>query len=191
MIDMQGAADLIPLLPFAAFYSSILCGFLLDLMVEFAKRFRPALSGNAIAQWGRAVICVGVLVLGAGRAHAYRLDFPTLKDQDSDVASITANLKTGDKIFVHGVTEVLVLSGLNNASKYFLLDRGKDAYLDVLEPGGFDGWLERLKSEKPKVVLLDRLKRVDRRASFHAWVKQDYEAHEGLLFKYYVRRGDQ
>ena len=191
MIDMQGGADLIPLLPFVAIYSSILFGFLLDLAGDLAKRFRPAHNGNTIAKWGRAVICLGVLALGGGRAYAYRLDFPTLKDQDSEVASITANLETGDKIFVHGLTEVLVLSGLNNASKYFLLDRGKDAYLDLVEPGGFDGWLERLKAENPTVVLLDRLKRVDRRASFQSWVKENYEARKGLLFTYYVRRGDQ
>jgi hypothetical protein len=191
MIDMQGGADLIPLLPFVGIFSAILFGFLLDFAVDLATRFRPAQNAAAIEKWGRAAVCFAVLALGAGRAYSYRLGSPTLKDQDVEVSGITANLESGDKIFVHGLTEVLVLSGLNNASKYFLLDRGKDGYLDLLEPGGFDGWFDRLKAEKPKVVLVDRLKRVDRRASFQSWVNENYEAREGPLFKYYLRRDNE
>lgn len=191
MIDMQGGADLIPLLPFVAIFSSILFGFLLHLAVGVALRFRPALGVNAIEEWGRAVVCLAILGFGAGRAFGYRLSSPTLHDQDAEVAAITANLRPGDKIFVHGSTEVLVLSGLNNASKHFLLDRGKDKYLDVVEPGGFDGWFERLKAEHPRVVLLDRLVRVGRRARFQAWVNEDYEQQEGPLFTYYVRRNNE
>lgn len=107
------------------------------------------------------------------------------------IGRLGRTIDDGDKIFVHGSTDVLVLSGLDNASKYFLLDRGKDKYLDVVEPGGFDGWFERLKAEHPRVVLLDRLTRVGRRARFQAWVNEDYEMREGPLFTYYVRRNNE
>lgn len=136
----------------------------------------------------RAAVVLVVIAVGVAKAKAYHLDFPTLNDQDEGVAAITANLTPRDSIFVHGQTEVLVLSGLENASRYFLLDRGKDRYLDQLEPGGFDGWLQRLKEQNPKVVVLDRLRKVDRRDSLTAWVKQFYIAHQDRIFTYYVRR---
>ena len=94
----------------------------------------------------------------------------------------------GEKIFVHGNAEILVLSGLTNASKYFLLDRGKDGYLDQVEEGGFNGWLDRLKNERPKVVVLDRLKTLGHSADLKEWVETDYDEHQGRVFTFYVRK---
>ena len=70
-----------------------------------------------------------------------RVESPTLKDQEAEVAEITSHLAPGDQIYVHGLAEILVLSRLSNADKHFFLDRGKDNYLDRVEPGGFAGWL--------------------------------------------------
>jgi hypothetical protein len=89
---------------------------------------------------------------------------------------------------VHGLAEILVLSKLSNADKHFFLDRGKDNYLDRVEPGGFAGWLDRLKAKRPKVVALERMKFVERKEDFYDWVGTDYEEHKGRLFTYYLRR---
>jgi hypothetical protein len=98
-------------------------------------------------------------------------------------------LEPGDKIFVHGRTEILVLSGLTNASKYFLLDRGKAQYLDQVEPGGFNGWLERLKAERPKIVALDRLGEGGPLERLEEWVAADYDLRINRVFAYYIRKG--
>jgi len=67
-----------------------------------------------------------------------------------------------------------VLGRLSNASKYFLLDRGKDVFLDVVEPGGFAGWLERLKAERPKIIALNRFEDMEHEKNFRAWAAADY-----------------
>ncbi len=81
-----------------------------------------------------------------------------------------------------------MLARLSNASRYFFLDRGKDRYLDGLEPGGFAGWFERLKSERPRIVALARLGAVDHEKDFLDWVATDYEPRLSRVFNYYVRR---
>jgi hypothetical protein len=100
-------------------------------------------------------------------------------------------LQPEDKVFVYGSTQILVLSGLNNASKYFYLDRGKDQYLDQVEPGGFEGWLERLKSERPKVIALSRIAPADRIGELQVWAAQEYDLSVNPVFTYYLRRDRQ
>jgi hypothetical protein len=129
-----------------------------------------------------------ILILSVGDAFLVRVGFPTLKDQDGEVAEITSHLQAGDVIYVHGRSEILVLSGLTDADKHFFLDRGKDVYLDRVEPGGFAGWLERLKAKQPKVVAIERTKFVERKDDFDDWVRADYEEHKGRIFTYYLRK---
>ncbi|MEK6286593.1 MAG: hypothetical protein AABO57_12705 [Acidobacteriota bacterium] len=123
-------------------------------------------------------------------AVLFECGFPTLKDQDELVAEIVSQLDAGDTVFVHGQTEILVLGRLTNASKYFFLDKGKDGYLDRVEPGGFAGWFERLKAERPKVVGLSRLGGVDHAQDFLDWVAASYEPRADRIFTYYVRKPD-
>ncbi|HTG14140.1 MAG TPA: hypothetical protein VK747_02620, partial [Blastocatellia bacterium] len=119
-----------------------------------------------------------------------RVGFPTLKDQDEEVAEITSHLQPGDAIYAHGRSEILVLSGLTNADKHYFLDRGKDVYLDRVEPGGFAGWLERLKAKQPKVVAIERTKFVERKDDFDDWLRADYEEHKGRIFTYYLKKAN-
>jgi hypothetical protein len=189
MVDIQGGADLIPLLPFVAAFAALALVFALELAGGLIARKTSRPTRAAVEGFGYALLCAFIFVLNVSDAFFIDRTFPTLKDQQAEVAEITSYLQPGDKIFVHGQAEILVLSGLTNASKYFLLDRGKDGYLDQVEPGGFAGWFERLKAERPKVVALDRLKTLDHTEDFQAWVSSDYEAHEGRIFTYYVRKG--
>jgi hypothetical protein len=99
-----------------------------------------------------------------------------------------SHFQPGDSIYVHGAAEVLALSGLDNASKYFLLDRGKDRYLDVVEEGGFYGWLGRMKEGRPKIVVLTRMKKVRHRKDFYGWVEEGYEPRKNPVFSYYLRK---
>jgi hypothetical protein len=131
-----------------------------------------------------------IFALNVADAFSYERRPPTLADQDADVREITSYLQPGDKIFVHGTVEILVLSGMTNASKYFFIDRGKDDYLATIEPGGFEGWFERLKAERPKIVALSRFQVVGRKKDFYDWVAADYEQHKGNAISYYVRTSE-
>ncbi|HEX8185804.1 MAG TPA: hypothetical protein VF747_13655, partial [Blastocatellia bacterium] len=187
VIDIQGGADLIPFLPFVAMFAAVALLLLVEQAAALLARARPSLKDAPLEVWGSAAISVFVLALAVSDSIAGARDF-TLSDQDAQVREIVSHLQPGDKIFVHGQTEILVLSGLTNASKYFLLDRGKDQYLDRVEEGGFDGWLARLKAERPKVVVLDRLKSLGYLNEIQSWVDTEYEPREEGVFRYYVRK---
>ncbi|HKG21644.1 MAG TPA: DolP-mannose mannosyltransferase [Blastocatellia bacterium] len=188
MINFQGSGDLFPLLPFVGVFAAVSILFFIDLLPaapsnkarEFPVGYlKPALFGAA---------CLLVFYFNVSSAFSFRVGFPTLKDQDADVSEILAQMGPDDKLFVHGQTEILALSGLNNASRHIFLDRGKDIYLDQVEPGGFAGWLDRLKESRPRVVALSRLGAVERRAALVGWVRRDYEVRKGRVFKYYLRK---
>ena len=144
---------------------------------EVRRAFRPI-----------AAVLAAVFVFSVADAFKFHRGFPTLKDQYEGVKELTERLEPGDKIFTHGQTEVLVLSGLTNASKYFFLDRGKDMYLNKVEPGGYEGWLARLKAERPRVVALSRLRAVDHGNDFRQWMRDDYQRYDGTVFSFYVRK---
>jgi hypothetical protein len=187
MIDIQGGADLIPFLPFVAMFAAVALILAVEQAVGLIARARPALSRAPLRAWASGLVCVFVLLAAISDSLSGERDF-TLADQDAKVKDIVSQLQPGDKMFVHGQTEILVLSGLTNASKYFLLDRGKDQYLDRVEEGGFAGWLQRLKAERPRIVVLDRLKSLGYLNEIQAWMDAEYEPREDGIFRYYVRK---
>jgi hypothetical protein len=188
MVDVQGAQDFIPFLPFIAIFSALAMVSTIDRFLELVAWVAKIRQHRAIQAATYALVLLLLVGLTVADAFSYKRKGGRLREQQAEVAEIVSNLGPGDRIFVHGATEVLVLSGLTSASKYFFLDRGKDGYLGRVEPGGFDGWLEMLKAERPKIVLLTRLRRVDRKRDFFQWVAQDYELRRLKLFTYYLRK---
>lgn len=190
MIDFQGPVDLIPLLPFVAFFSALAMDYATGKLVHLTTLVGLKASPAAVAQLVTAILIATMLYQSATTALQFEHGFPLLKDQDTVIVEILAQLQPGDKVFTHGVPEVLVLGKLTNASKYFLLDRGKDAYLDVVEPGGFAGWLERLKAERPRIIALGRFEEMEHQRDFRAWAAADYVPRANRVLTYYVRKDD-
>jgi hypothetical protein len=187
-INMQGNADLVPLLPFVAMLSAFALVHLIDAAADLSRRLQTRVDSAFIKSAGFAAVTILILCFNVGDAFFMKRVFPTLKDQDAEMAEMVSHLEPGDKIFVHGQTQVLALSGLPNASKYYFLDRGKDQYLDKVEHDGFGGWFDRLKADRPKIVALDRIKTVEHKEDFLAWVRADYDERKGRIFTYYLRR---
>ena len=190
VIDIQGPVDLIPFIPFVAIFAAVALTFALDRSLNLAARISPRLSRPAPAAWLTAGIILLLSWQAVTFAKQFERVFPTLNDQQPVVDEIVAQLQPGDKIFVHGRTEVLVLSGLSNANKHFFLDRGNDTYLDQVEPGGFVGWFERLKAERPKIIALDRFEDMRHDVDLQQWADTDYVPHFTRIFVYYVRKDD-
>ncbi|HET9529954.1 MAG TPA: hypothetical protein VFQ92_06360, partial [Blastocatellia bacterium] len=188
LMNVQAAGDVFPFLPFVAIFSAYAIVALLDLSERILLRLRPRLDKQFYSRAAFAFVCLVVFVASVADSFSYGGEQYTLQQQEEDVRQIKSHLQPGDKVFVHGATEILVVGGLTNASKYFFLDRGKDVYLDQIEPGGFNGWLERLKAEKPKVVALDRFRWVKYDDAFTEWVDQEYEIKKGRVFTYYLRK---
>lgn len=191
MIDIQGRADILPLLPFVAIFAALVLVFVIKREANLFTRVWPKANRGIVENSACVVLLVFISFLMVRDVLLIEHGFPTLQDQEREVAEIVSHLQPGDKVFIHGSTEILVLSGLTNASKYFFLDRGKDEYLDRVEPGGFRGWLDRLKAEHPKIVALNRVDSVDRIKDLQDWVSQDYEMLANRLFTYFVRKDDQ
>ncbi len=187
MIDIQGGADLIPLLPFVAIFAALAIVYLLKGAALMLARARPSLSSAAIEYWAVASVLAIILVISIGDQVLSRRD-QSLKAQDTEVAQMVSYLQPGDKLYVHGQTEILVLSGLTNASRYYLLDRGKDEYLDRILAGGFAGWLQTLKEARPKIVVLNRMKTLLHKNEFLDWVQEDYVMRRDRFFIYYLRK---
>jgi hypothetical protein len=187
-VNVQGSADMFPFVPFIAIFASVALIALLDGAGYLVARKRPGLNGATFAKAGFAAACFFVFFLSVADAFIYRGTPFTLQQQEADVREMTSLLGPGDKVFAHGRTEILVISGLTNASRHFFLDRDKDVYMDQVEPGGFYGWFERLKAERPKIVALGRLRKVRHRNDFKEWVSRDYEMRQGKVFQYYVRK---
>ena len=63
-------------------------------------------------------------------------------------------------------------------------------FLAVLhfDGGGFNGWLERLKAARPRILALYEIDKVDRGWQLEEWARSDYDEHKGRLFTYHVRK---
>jgi len=188
MTDIQGPVDLLPLLPFVAIFAAAAMSFVLDALSQLVARGRWQTARIAMRQWATVVVVAAMFYRAAAQANQFERSAVKLQDQDAVVAEIIAQLQPGDQVFTHGVPEILVLGRLTNASKYFLLDRNKDAYLDRVEAGGFAGWLERLKSERPKIIALGRFDYMEHESDFRAWAAADYEPRITRVLTYYVRK---
>jgi hypothetical protein len=189
MVNLQSGPDLIPLLPFVAVASAIALTRGIKVLGQFFKR-SARINERRFEMITFTLIIGVVFYLSAFSLIEIRLHSNLLADQRAAIARLVAQMKPGDKIFVHGSTEVLVLGGLVNASPHFFLDRGKDRYLDRTEPGGFEGWLERLKAERPRFMILSRLGTVGCAADLEAWAADDYVKRQISLLDYYVRKDE-
>lgn len=188
MINIQGPPDLIPFLPFVAIFAAVFLVFAADQVVNLLVRF-PGLNPAVLRHWTTVTILALVFYhITVNRKFNEARTTLTLRDQTRAVQELTSHLQHGDKVFVHGRTEILALAGLTNASKHFLLDRGKVQYLEKVEHGGFDGWLTRLKEERPRIVVLDRLGTDGDLKPLEEWVAGEYEFRSNNVFAYYIRK---
>jgi hypothetical protein len=188
-INMQGEQDFIPLLPFMAIFAALILVWAIDMICALIARTSLDSYKPRLALITSAALFSVAAFDRASDLLAYRAPRRTLEAQDADVRAIAGRMNPGDQIFVHGRTEMLALSGMTNSRKYTNLDHGKDNFLNQVEPGGFDGWLEQLKMDRPRVVMLSRMEHVDRKQDFFDWVERDYEKVDGEVFNYYVRKG--
>jgi hypothetical protein len=187
-INMQGEQDLIPLLPFIGIFAAFVLLSVIDGIIGLFGQLSPRVNVSRLELMMGGVLLIVVFVVSVRPDFSFAIGRRNLVNQQADAAEVMSLLQPGDEIWVHGQTEMLVISGLTNSHKYTNLDHGKDNYLDRVEAGGFQAWFEKLKSDRPRVVMFTRTKRVARKREFLDWLKQDYDRRRGKLFTYYVRK---
>jgi hypothetical protein len=187
-VNVQAGGDTVPFLPYVSLFAALAIVVLLDAVLNYVSRGRFAQYRQSIALAGMLLVSTTMFAKDAAGAYYYRCHSPTLQDQESDINDIVSLLGPDDRVFTQGLSEILVLSHLPNFGRHIFLDRGKDDYMIHVEEGGFEGWFARLKAARPKVVGLDRIRKVVHREDFTQWVKEEYEKRDGRAFNYYVRK---
>jgi hypothetical protein len=183
-VSLQGGRDLIPLLPFVAMFAAAAVIFLLDWAVQGLARLGPG-ELIRLPPLFFAVTCILVFKSTVADAIFLKPVLPTLSLQEREVAQYAGHLDSGDTIFTHGSHGALVLLGLSSSSKYHHLNRRLEGYIDLVEPGGFDGWLERLRAQPPRMAILARGRSMAYEERIEAWLRQDYVPHRASFYTYY------
>ena len=188
LIRFNAGPYLIPFLPFIG----IFCGWVVVELVRVVdQRFVP---GNrlvaSIAAWAPKVVLIVLFALTGYRAIAYRIkSIPTLQNQESTLENVSKMLGDSDTIYVHGLTELLVLLNRPNLNPYVFLDWGKDDFIAARQYGGsFEAIVDEIESAAPKIVALSRLQRVMHRDELRRLVEQHYERLDLPGYDIYVRK---
>jgi hypothetical protein len=173
LVNLQAGPDLIPLFPFIGIFTGLL-------LVESSRRVaRRYTKLKDLDPWLPRVALMVVLALSVSRgAINWFTPMLTLQQQDKEFAVVSALLGPGEKLYVHGTLELLVLLNRPNLNQYVFLDRGKDEYVASFKEGGIEAWIDEIESQAPKIVALSRLKKVVHREALMRWVEGQYQSLE-------------
>jgi len=180
MINFQSAPDLIPFYPFIGLFAAWL-------IVEGGRwvlRSRPKLANSIpLAAIAAAVILI-VYVHKPGVAEE-----GSLPEQDREAQILAGYFGPDDKIYAHGMGEVLVLLNRPNLNKYLALNSGADNFIAAKKPGGFQDVIDEIEAQAPRIVVMTRLRNVRHREEIRKWMDEHYDKMEFETLKgVYVRR---
>ena len=171
LVNFQSGPDLIPFFPFIGIFGA---WFIAETLRAVASRVPSLSMRTASAVTAAAIILVLGLIAYRGVAAKYEYDL-TLRDQYRETEKLHALLGPGDKIYVHGMAEILVLLDRPNLNPYIFFDRGKDNAVCASLPGGFRQILDGMEAEAPRLVAVARLGKVAHRAELEDWLHRHYD----------------
>jgi hypothetical protein len=188
MINFQKGPDLIPFLPFIGIFA----GWFITRTARLLTRDKIlGISGRSISA-RRAVLIFSVAVLAIitlYRGARFRPGGPTLQDQYAEADKFAAQLGPGDKIYVQGPTELLVLLNIPNLNPYVALNSGADDYIAAARPGGFSSLIDEMETQAPRAVALNRLGKVHHAAELMSWVNDHYDKWDAFTYApVYIRK---
>jgi len=174
IIDFQGGADLIPLLPFVGLFAG---WFLVEMgrviaSNPFVTRSTPRIGWNSLVP---AIAVAVMLVVILTRTTSYERPSWNLREQDRAVSQLANYLGPDDRIYVHGTAEILVLRNWPNLNRYIAFDSGADDYIAAQKAGGFNDVIAEIEAGAPKLVVISRLRNVKHRKEIEQWVDEHYD----------------
>ena len=173
MLNFQSSPDTIPFFPFIGLFAA---WFLIKGSRALAalRPLKPVSERMRLATLIPAIAIALVTAAVFRHAAAYRVEARTLADQYEEARIIDSRLSPGDKIYVHGTAEVLILLNRPNLNPYIAFDSGSDDYIASHRAGGFAALIDEIEAARPKIVLISRLQNVRHRAELEAWVDKHY-----------------
>jgi hypothetical protein len=173
LVNFQAGPDLLPFLPFIALFAGwffVEAGRWLASLPSLSKRW-PRVEWRMVLP----AMAFGLLmIIALFNSVTFRLSTWSLGGQEEVLRPVTSLLGPADKIYVHGTTELLVLTGRANLNPYLFLDWGADEFAAARRGVAFSDLVAEMEAEAPKVVALSRLKAVRRRDDFLRWVEAHY-----------------
>lgn len=169
MINMQAGPDLIPYFPFIGLFLGYFFVKLGEALGALLKK--PHIAWTAWASGLALVFLTGVVMW---RAATFKVTEITIKDQYTVFQPYRDMLQEGDKLYVHGTIEMLVLFHLKNLNPYILLDWGADEFAAHKRGMTFEQVIEEMEAQKPKLVFLTRVKGLWKEDAFRKWVAEHY-----------------
>jgi len=174
LIDFQGGPDLIPFLPFIGLFAG---WFLVEMgrviaSNRYVKRSGSKIGWNSLAP---TIAMSAILVLILIRTTGYKPPKWDLREQGRAISQIAAYLGPNDRIYVHGMAEILVLLNRPNLNRYISLDSGADDYIAAKKAGGFKDVIDEIESATPKLVAISRLRNVRHSKELEQWVEGHYD----------------
>lgn len=163
LINFQSGPDLIPLFPFIGLFAAYLILKLSSLWPE--RRFAQLVPRLALI----ALLAVALL-----RATNSISPGETLRDQDLRLSAISKSSAPDDRVYVHGMVEILVLLNKPNMNPYIFLDRGKDDWIAKRRGIEFRDIIAEMESQAPKIVAVSRLGKVAHRQELERWIDEHY-----------------
>jgi hypothetical protein len=114
-----------------------------------------------------------------------------LREQGRAISQIAAYLGPNDRIYVHGMAEILVLLNRPNLNRYISLDSGADDYIAAKKAGGFKDVIDEIESATPKLVAISRLRNVRHSKELEQWVEGHYDELEIPEYEtIYIRKAE-
>ncbi|HWN99154.1 MAG TPA: DolP-mannose mannosyltransferase [Blastocatellia bacterium] len=165
MINFQSAPDLIPFYPFIGLFGAWL-------IVEAGRLAGTAwLKLATLAPLAAMLAIIAMIVI----EHTREPGDGALPDQDREAQIVASYLGLDDKIFSHGMAQVLVLLNKPNVTKYLTLADGTDNYIAAHKPGGFQDVIDEIEMSAPKIIAISRLRNVRHRVELEDWIDQHYD----------------
>ncbi len=175
LIDFDFCPDLIPMFPALALGVGWLAVMLTRGIVAAVSRV-SAVDNAPRAQWMiLSFIALLLVALYGFDAWGYQVTGVSFLDQLQVAQTAEKYLEPEDRVLSFGNTIVQIELHRPNASK--ILHLGSKSGLGVLasEPGGFQGLLDTLDQNPPKMIVLARETKPEWTAPFYVWLDKRYK----------------
>ena len=187
-INLQAGPDLIPIFPFVGLFA----GFIVNKITKQLNHKNPSQSivfADGLAKF--AIIIMITLTFWNGY-YFWREKGSPLREQIESLKCLNRELGEHGTIYAHGATEILVLLNKPNANPYIFLDFGKDNFIASQITESFEGFINKLETEKPKIVIFARMRKVEHKDDLNKWAETYYNKLEIVGYdEAYIRKPNQ
>jgi hypothetical protein len=158
-MDFDGVPDLIPILPLVSYWSALFIHKLIKSLALILQTLKPAFINLSIIKPTVALIsCILLSGFLFRDAFSYSVRY-TLADQKILLGDTINHPDTTCSFIALNAEEFYVLTEKQSTLRYTRMLAWLDPLIELLEPGGSDGFIKNLAETLPPVLIIRRDKR--------------------------------